>query len=251
MLAPSGSGKTAMAKAFVRAVEAKFPPTETFEPIILLSLESAATPKKFMMAILDLYKDKYSERGNEQTLKKRVKACFERKGTLILIIDEVQHLNFRLSGNNDVTDTLKRLLDDGVVPIAFLGTEEAKPIFTKNVQLSGRLIEPCDLTPLNPNSLEGRTLLGTYLAMLEREMVSLGLISSAEAFSTAWVRGCLHEVSGGVIGRVSRVVGVAFKNALYRGSDRIEVADLAKAVDTWAIPNGFIQENPFRRGPSE
>ncbi len=42
----------------------------------------------------------------------------------------------RVNARNDVTDALKVLLDSGVVPIAFLGTELANGMFRRNLQLS-------------------------------------------------------------------------------------------------------------------
>lgn len=246
-LAPSGAGKTTAAEALIRLFELKWPRSETFIPIVLVPLERATTPKKLMMAILDRFGDAYSASGNEQALKMRVKACFQRFGTLLLIIDEVQHLNFRLSGNNDVTDTLKRLLDDGVVPIVFLGTDEGREIFTSNVQLSGRLLAPADFQPLDLESHADRTLLGTYLALLQQQIVTRGILPRSGRLDDAWTRGCLHTVSGGLIGRVSRVVEAALEIALRRGAEQIEVDDLEMAVDRWAIPNGFTDTNPFKQ----
>lgn len=72
--------------------------------------------------------------------------------TELLIVDEVQHLNYRNGLKNDVTDTLKGLLDADVIPIVFFGTEDAAQMFGRNLQLNGRLLPPCDLNPLNARS---------------------------------------------------------------------------------------------------
>lgn len=247
-LALTGSGKTTAAKAFVRLFEAKHPRTDTYVPVVLIALESATTPKKLMMSILDFFGDNYSSAGNEQTLKKRVKACFERFGAELLIIDEVQHLNTRYSAQNDVTDSLKRLLDDGVVPIAFLGTEEAHDLFTRNLQLSGRLIAPCDFDKLKIESERDRSLLAGYVTLLERALVEKGILSRPSDLNDPWVLGCLFTVSDGVIGRISKLVIAALEVALARDATRLEIEDLAVAVDRWAIPNNFCQANPFLGG---
>jgi Cdc6-like AAA superfamily ATPase len=65
VLAPSGSGKTAAAEAFIRQFETAHPPTDSFIPIIHVQLERATTTKKLMMAILDKFGDPYSSYGNE------------------------------------------------------------------------------------------------------------------------------------------------------------------------------------------
>lgn len=247
VLAPSGSGKTAATMAFIRKFEARTPRTEERVPLVFVPLERATTSKKLMSSILDFFGDDYSIHGNELALKRRVKACFERFHTDLLIIDEAQHLNFRSSGVNDATDSLKRLLDDGVVPIVFLGTENAKEFFTKNIQLGSRLIAPNDFEQLDVRNRTHRSLLGSYTAALDQALVQRGVLAEAGALKDPWVVNCLHSVTTGVIGRISRLVEVALEIALRRGAVRIERYDLAHAVDRWAIPNGLTDTNPFLR----
>lgn len=247
VLAPSGSGKSAATKAFIRKFEAQTPRTETHVPLVYIPLEEGTTSKKLMSSILDFFGDKYSSSGNEQVLKNRVKACFERFGTDLLFIDEVQHLDYRNSGANNATDSLKRFLDDGVVPIVFLGVDEAKAFFTKNIQLGSRLIAPSDFKPLDARSRSDRSLLASYAASLDQAIVQKGILTEPSALRDSWVIQCLHSVTDGVIGRVSRLLEVALVIALRRGATRIERYDLALAVDSWGIANGVVKLNPFRR----
>jgi hypothetical protein len=215
---------------------------------VLIALERATTAKKLMMSILDYFGDNYSSSGNEQVLKKRAKACFERFGTVLLIIDEVQHLNARRTEQSDVTDSLKRLLDDGVVPIVFLGTDDAREMFTRNLQLSGRLIAPCDFDKLSLVSPRDRGLLAGYATLLDQAIVDKKVMPERAGLDDPWILGCLHAITDGVIGRVSRLVAIALEIALQRDATRVEVYDLALAVDRWAIPNAFVSTNPFLRG---
>jgi len=244
-LAPSGSGKTAAAEAFVRKVHAKTPRTADHVPVVLVAMERAATPKRLMTSILEYFGDRYSSHGTEQALKSRVKVCFERFGTELLIVDEIQHLNYRNSERSDVTDSLKRLLDDGVVPIVFLGTEEANSLFTKNVQLGGRLISPCDFRPLDVLNPTDRALLAGYAIKLDEAMVERRILQETSNLQEPWVLVRLNSVADGVVGRVSRLLEVALEIALRRGASKIERYDLALAVDRWAIPNGMAKTNPF------
>lgn len=244
-LAPSGSGKTAAAEAFVRKVHTKTPRTAEHVPIVFVAMERTATPKRLMTSVLEYFGDPFSSRGTEQALKSRVKACFERFRTDLLIVDEIQHLNYRNSERSDVTDSLKRLLDDGVVPIVFLGTEDANGLFTKNVQLAGRLISPSDFKRLDILDPADRALLGGYAAMLDQEMVRRKILPATSNLQDPWVLIRLNAVADGVVGRVSRLLEVALEIALRRGASRIERYDLAFAVDRWAIPNGLTKTNPF------
>jgi hypothetical protein len=246
-LGPSGSGKTSAIMAFIRRFLATTPRTADRVPIVFVTLERTATSKRLMISILEYFGDSYSSRGTEQSLKMRVKACFERFGTELLIIDEIQHLNYRNSERSDVTDSLKRLLDDGVVPIVFLGTDEANDLFTKNVQLGGRLISPCDFKPLDLRQSADRALLAGYVTLLDQALVDKGIFQELSHLEDPFVLRCLDAVADGVIGRVSRLLEIALEIALRRGATRIEKYDLALAVDRWAIPNGLTATNPFLR----
>lgn len=242
-LGPSNSGKSTAAEAFIRKYEAAWPRTEQFVPIVYIVLERVSTTKKLMMSILAFFGDDYS--GSEFALTRRVYACFERLGTRLLIIDEVQHLSLSRHHHTDVTDSLKRILDAGIVPILFLGTMDAIGLFTSNVQLASRLQPPQDFDPLDRERSTDRALFKGYLSSLDRAIVEAGLMPLPAGLANTWIRGCLHEATKGVVGLASRIVAFALEIAIRRGAEAIEVFDLALAVDRFAVPL-LVQENPFR-----
>lgn len=246
VLALSGSGKTTAAKAYMQLAQGRA--ARDVIPVVYVQLTKFVTPRWLMTAILDFFGDPFGSKGTEATLRQRAQACFERFGSELLIIDEVQHLNFRSTQANDITDYLKILLDSGTIPIVFMGTEEARAMFQRNVQLNGRLLPPCDIEPLNATSTEDHELLLGYVSALCREMAKPGLLRAADAFTDSWTLSCLHEVSSGVIGRVSRLVRVAVEIAIRRGATEVELYDLSLAVDRWAKPHAFVAFNPFRAG---
>lgn len=246
-LGPGGSGKSAAASAYMAAVEARRPRTKTFVPVIKVDLERLATPRKLMMSMLYAFGDPFFDRGNELTLKRRVLEYFILLQTELLIVDEVQHLNYRNGLKNDVTDTLKGLLDAGVIPIVFLGTEDAAPMFSRNLQLNGRLLSPCDLNPLNARSAIDRDLFARFVHKLEEVVVAQGVLPELSLLEAEGALPALFEVSGGVIGRVSRIFHVALEVAIRRGGHRLEVSDLSWAFDHWAVPQAFVARNPLKR----
>ncbi len=245
VLGESGTGKSSAAKAVIRQFEAKRPRTREYVPIVLVTLEAGTTSKKLMMKILEFFGDPYSVHRNEQVLKNRVKACFERFGTVLLIIDEVQHLDNRMFGKDDTTDSLKRLLDDGVVPIVFMGTEAAKGLFTRDIQLASRLVPPYDFKQLDLRTEGDRSLIAGYVALLDRALVEKRILSKLSGLDDPQTLLHLHAVAKGYVGRISRVVRIALEYALERGAWGIDNHDLALAVDRWAIPHGLTNENPF------
>jgi len=247
VLAPTGSGKSTAALAYQARVERERPATQTFRPIVKVDLERGSTSKKLMTSILDRFGDPYSSHGNELTLKRRVFACFEHFGTELLIVDEVQHLNYRNGLKNDVTDTLKGMLDAGLVPMVFLGTEDAEQMFSRNLQLNGRLLAPCDIRPLDPKRESERRIFSQFVARLEKVIIDEAILQERSDFAEAGVLAPLFEVSAGVVGRVSRLFQVALEFAIRRGALRLEPCDLADAIDRWAIEQNFISHNPLRR----
>lgn len=247
VLGPTGAGKSTAADAYVDLVQRLRPRTTTFVPVLKIDLERGSTSKKLMMSILDKFGDPYASHGNELVLKRRAFACIERFGTELLIVDEVQHLNFRNGLKNDVTDTLKGMLDGGVVPMVFLGTMEAEQMFQRNLQLNGRLLAPFDLLPLDERNADDRRLFAVFVAKLEAAILDCNVLPEPSHLGLAGLLPALFEVSQGVVGRVSRLFQVAMEIAIRRGASRLEAYDLALAVDRWAIPQSFVKSNPIRR----
>lgn len=246
-LGPSGSGKSHAADTYKEYVEGLAEQSDDIVPVIIVPLGSATTSKRLMSSILHKFGDDHAANGSEYVLTRRAQACFKHFQTQLLIIDEVQHLNFRTSEKNDVTDSLKGFLDSGVVPIVFLGTDEASDMFKRNLQLNGRLISPSDFDPLRQSEPGDRQLLAGYVRQLNSAIVESGLLPTESDLTDPWVLGCLHEVSAGIIGRISRLFHSALEIALRRQASRLEIYDLALAVDRWAIPQSFVETNPFER----
>ena len=245
VLAPTGSGKSTAALAYIAAVERTRPRTDTFVPVVKVDLERGSTPKKLMMSILIAFGDLHASHGNELVLKRRVFLCFERFGTELLIVDEFQHLNYLSGIKNDVTDTLKGMLDAGVVPMAFLGTEEAAPMFVRNLQLNGRLLPPCDLHPLSARKPEDQQLFATFVAKLEQIVVDRGVLPQLSNMAADNMLPGLFDVSGGVIGRTCRLFEAALVHAIKRGACKLERIDISWATEHWAMEQAFIDHNPF------
>jgi hypothetical protein len=247
VLAPPGSGKTKCARSYMDLVWAAEDAASGRVPVLYIQLEKAATARKLYVSLLTELGDPRPESGSEQGLKRRVLDYLRRLGVELLIIDEVQHLNFRINARNDVTDALKVFLDAGVVPIVFLGTEEATSMFRRNHQLSSRLLAPCDLVRLDENDPEDRKVLRSFVYCLNREVVRLGILPTQGAVEDPITLGCVFAASSGLIGRVATLFEHAVEIAVRRGATRVEIYDLALAVDRWAIPLGLVDVNPFRR----
>jgi hypothetical protein len=244
--AHSGSGKTANAETYEAHANAGAP--EGTIPVLYVELDKASTVKRLWASVNEKAGDEYSDQGSEDMLRRRAFKLLREKRVELLIVDEAQHLSYRSSARNDVTDSLKKALDDGVVPIALVGNEELAPLLSQNVQLSNRMDPPCDLTPLNVREPHDRSEFMGFVRRLDEAMLAKGIVSEVARLDEVRMLGCLYAVSSGIIGRVFNLVEQALVHALERGATRVELHDLAVATDRWAIAQKVVDYNPFRTG---
>ncbi|WP_019831132.1 TniB family NTP-binding protein [Sphingomonas sp. PR090111-T3T-6A] len=248
ILGPSGSGKTTSARYFRDWVLRQNQHAPDDVPVIIAPLDRACTSRRLFSSILDAIGDDFSEQGTEAILKQRVYRSLRRLNTRLLVIDETQHLRFRSTEANDTTDTLKRMLDDGLCPAIFLGTDEATEFLNQNKQLANRLMPPCDLKPLDRSSPGDRKIFHTYVTELDCELAKAQLTVGKSHLTEKRTLSCLFAISGGVLGRVSNLIRVALDHTLFRGATSIELFDLSHATTSWAVAQDFIGYNPFITG---
>lgn len=244
--APSGAGKTTAAVRYREYVHGLGLHSPGEEPVVIISLDRACTSKRLWGSICDYFGDAYSTRGTEDTLRKRAYMLLREFGVKILVIDEVQHLAFRSSERNDVTDALKRTLDDGIVSLVFSGTEAARPMLVKNVQLSMRMQPPCDIRPLDPSSTKDVTEMTEFLARYDAELVKRELTRQPSALDDPRKVIAMLELSAGVVGRVVKLIRFAYGHAFSRNADLIELHDLSHAAVHWAMAQQIVDRDPFR-----
>jgi hypothetical protein len=244
--ADSASGKSANSVTYEKNANANA--EEGTIPVLYVELDKACTVKRLWASVNEAAGDEYSDQGSEDMLRRRAFKLLREKQVELLIIDEAQHLSYRSSSRNDVTDSLKKALDDGVVPIAFVGNQDLIPLLSQNIQLSNRMDPPCDLSPLNVRVDRDRREFMGFVERLDDAMVAQGIVSEKANLTEVRTLGCLYAVSSGIIGRVVNLVEQALVNALERGATRIELFDLAVATDRWAVAQKVIDYNPFRTG---
>lgn len=244
--AHSGSGKTANAEAYEKHANANA--AEGTIPVLHVELDKASTVARLWASVNEKAGDEYSDKGSEDMLRRRAFKLLKEKSVELLIIDEAQHLSYRSSSRNDVTDSLKKALDDGVVPIALVGNQDLAPLLSQNIQLSNRMDPPCDLKPLDVRVERDRSEFEGFVGRLDDAMLARGIVTEKANLVEVRTLGCLYAVSSGIIGRVFNLVEQALVHALERGATQIELFDLAAATDRWAIAQKVVDYNPFRTG---
>jgi len=248
VLGGSSAGKSTAFEQYIAIDRKRSLPKEGSKPVIMVKLDRACTTKRLVASILDCYGDQYSESSVESVLRKRLYHCVEAFATDLIFVDEVQHLNYRSSERSDPTDTLKRMLDDGIVSLVFGGDESALQLMNRNIQLANRMIAPGDIHALRFDSADDRAIFRSFVKRLDEELVSIGALKQSSCLTDERTLQCMFVVSSGYLGRVANLVRQSLAIAVRRSAPAIEVHDLALATDRWAIEQKIVSYNPFTKG---
>jgi hypothetical protein len=245
VLGPTGSGKTTGIEEYAAhlARSNKYGPGRV--PLLYIRLRKKTSVSRVLRSIVQKFGDRHAGRRDEEELNEQVRNCIDRAGVELLVLDECQHLKNLSNDSLEVTDQFKVFLDDSIVPVVFVGTYDAKPMFTANPELSGRLGNSVDLAPLRPTVAEDVALFAEFMRRLDRAMMERDLVQELSGLDDDYVIRCLFQASNGVIGMAYRIVRAAMLIAISREADYVEAYDLSLAVDRWAIPSDVCKSNPF------
>lgn len=246
--APSFSGKSSSADEFARIVAARGTYHAGTRPIVRVELEQACTSKRFWTAILNAYGDGFASSKDEEGLRRSAYDAIAKHGTVLLIIDEVQHAGYRSKGSSAATDVIKRFISDAQVGLGLFGNEDALDLLQTNNQLSHRLIEPCDINPLNLADAADQARFGAFTRKYGKALVAHKLFADMSSLSDPRVIDCLMAISSGYLGRVVALMKVAGRRAFMRDATTIEICDLSYASASWAVQQKLTPKDPFRFG---
>ncbi|UYY57999.1 TniB family NTP-binding protein [Sphingomonas sp. S2-65] len=246
--AASFAGKSAAADEYARVIARRKTFPAEARPVVRVELEQACTSRRFWTSILDAYDDGYTSKKDEVALRRSAYDAFEEHGTVLLIIDEVQHAGYRSSGNSAATDVIKRFINDGRVGLGLFGNEEAGKILPSNNQLSHRLRPPCDIKPLRLDDTASQATFSKFLGKYDQQLTGKKLFAETSNLTDPRVMACLMSISSGYLGRVVALLREAARHAFLRSAARIEVCDLSHATSTWAVEQKLAASDPFRFG---
>lgn len=213
--------------------------------VIYINLNVGVTLKMLCQKILHELGDPLWNKGNTDEVTMRMSKFILARQVELLIVDEVQWLAKAYKDALTVTDQLKILLNEGIVPIVLAGNEDSRPFFEMNIQLASRLGVPLELSPLSKRDKSTAMLFKSFCAKLDAALSAHTILSQPSGFDRAEVLEPLMTASGGHVGRVCRIVEAALENAVRRDAEFVEPYDLALAVERFAIPAGYCSENPF------
>ena len=211
--------------------------------VMYIGLEVSTTIKMLCKRLLKKLGDPHWESGNTDDLRLRMHEFMIERGVQLLIVDEVQHLNKPSNERSDVTDELKRLLDNGTVPLVLVGDETSLPFFERNTALAGRLGAPLELIPLGKATAK---LFKEFCNNLDLAMKDAKVFPEAAGLADNRMLKGLIKASGGHIGRVCRIIEAAVEQAALRGATHVEPFDVSTAVENVAMVAKWVDKNPFK-----
>lgn len=204
-----------------------------------------------------------SSRDNIKVFEQRVEEWVYKLNVELIVVDEIQRLATRAnigSSNrlNDctlttdamaVTEKLQAFLDRGVVPMVFIGDETSDIFFNLNKQFAARLLKPLKLLPLDMSKASDQKQFAQFCLEYDRQIVEQGATSMPTCLSEPAILTAMIRASGGHIGRAARIIQVALPAALERGAITMEPYDLSNAARDFAIPQGWVDYDPFSIQP--
>lgn len=139
----SGSGKSELAKYYVKNNPVVEDEERTNIPVLHYELRSVATPEEFLRSLLVAIGDPQQGRGarNKGELYARLVILINTVGTELLILDEIQVIIERRSAKvvTGIADLFKDLINDTEIPIIFMGMPWSKYLVDSNQQLRRRI----------------------------------------------------------------------------------------------------------------
>jgi hypothetical protein len=240
----TGAGKTTTAEEYAKRLNTGA--EEGTLPVLHMRLDSSGTARSLYVEMLAKLGDGFALNGTEHSLRRRALEALCDAGTQLVIIDESNHGGKKSGFGGEITASVKLLLDGGVVPVALLGTEEAVPIFAKDMELSGRLTAPCHLGRLEWHDDYDREIWRGLLTNLDQRLVADGILSKPIGLDAEKLDKALNEVAGGIIGQLMGTIRTVVRDVVRDGRDVVTFEDLMIAVDRWNVAHKFISYNPLR-----
>lgn len=241
----TGAGKTTTAEEYAKRVNAD--DEEGQVSVLYVRLDNSGTARSLYVEMLAALGDGFALNGTEHSLRRRTLDALGDAETEIVIIDESHHGGKRSGFGGEITSSVKLLLDGGIVPVALLGTEAAVPIFSKDLELSGRLSAPCTLGRLEWHQDYDREIWLGLLDALDARLVEDGILSKRIGLAEPGLDRALNEATNGIIGQLMGTMRTAVRDAVRDDRDYVTLEDLIAAVDIWNVGHRFIDFNPLRK----
>ena len=244
ILGASGVGKTSVVDHYIRLHPREETEAVIRQPVLKVTLQPDATPKGIAADILLALEDPAWSSGTVQTLTNRAVKLLQRCDVELIVLDEFHHLfdMDRLKVMTKAAQWLKVLIVNTKIPIVVCGMPEAEHVLRAE-HTERRFKERLTLHGFNWRTTAGRR---EFCGMLKKLDDSLPL-AQASGLAEQDVAGRFYLASRGVPDYLMTLIRAGLAEALQRGSECIEQADLARVYETKLAQQRVLGEqvNPF------
>lgn len=260
----AGSGKSTILESYYEEVEQSRKDTVDGDvlPVVCVEMPARPTRKQFVTLLLNSIGYRESSDWNTDHIIDRISELFRKLGVELVLVDEAHHLALVKSkeAQDEISEFIKSLLNRSGVQFVFFGLTEMLSL-TASTQLKRRLQPSVILSPYRWDTLEGRTEFRVVIKHLEGGLKTLSPGKLYEMDPA--VR--LYCATGGHVGLVSKFLSEAYRRALLKGSETVDLALLGEVYasferdavefelsDDWQkdpsvlpVPTMLKEDNPF------
>ena len=244
VLGASGTGKTTVVDHYIRQHPREETETATRQPVLKVTLQPDARPKGIAADILLALEDPAWSSGTVQTLTNRAVKLLLRCGVELIVLDEFHHLfdMERLKVMTKASQWVKVLIVNTGIPVVVCGMPESEHVLRAE-HTERRFKERLTLHCFTWRTTPGRR---EFCGMLKKLDDSLPL-AQASGLAEQDLAGRFYLACRGVPDYLMTLVRGALAEALRRGGERIEMADLARVYEMQLAQQRVLleQRNPF------
>lgn len=213
--------------------------------VIMISMPANPTIRSFCMKLLDSFGRKYGERDTEAKLNQEVVTLLKNCGTVMLIVDEAQHL---IDGNKinktpaEVADWIKQLMNDSKVSVTLIGTPRVEVLLSSNSQLRSRFSRKIVLDGYSVQTPNDKQLLCNTVGRLLQDS---GYAGDASYIYDPTALDMLYYATDGRLGYIAKLLAEAIWISQSRGANDLTSNDFCEAFKTVVWFDAAPDENPF------
>lgn len=249
LVAPNGTGKTRTLEMLCDETNGADGVRDGEIPVLHVKLSVAGTTDAIPTQILRALKRPKPEAGKESVRWSRAVDGMQRAGVQLVLIDEFNRASRRPTMSGPIAGAIReRIIDEGIAPLAIIGSEDAGSVLRSAPELLERLDDQIDLDPMD--WIYDADLFCEFVGALDEALFAHGIVDELSGLSHPEIAEKLCMASGGRLRRIMKIVRVATGAVVRRAGSAMTVTDLTEAVEAYANVRRFIDSNPFENGAS-
>lgn len=244
VVAPTGCGKTQTIERYKRIAETDA--EVGTRPVLVVVVPGECTTSITASAILEALGVARPNAGTEFVRWRRAVEEMTRQKVELVIFDEFNEASRRPTMSRPIATAIRQwIMDRGVAPVAFFGSEDAAKVLALVPELLRRLHGEADLSPMNWHSEGDRELFINFVGDLDAAMVERGIVDCKADLASEDIAHGLWRASNGHLREICGVIRSALEHAVRGGQRAIHKSDLAHAFCSYPGSNALNISNPF------